>query len=144
MHELLRVAVLIATIAGPPAEGEALHFVAAGPAVHAAVVHGLAVHWTAGDGIMQQPGPAADAWLGSDKFRHFWMSYATAAFTFAGVRAAGRDADTALWVAVPVTVAVGIGKEIHDRHSGGVFSVRDLVADGLGLGAAWFLLREVR
>lgn len=143
MHELLRVAVLLATMGGPSAELEAAGGLDASLLVTVTVsmpsVHGAVV----GD-MMQAPATTADAWLGNDKFRHFWMSYATAAFTFAGARAAGRDADTALWVAVPVTAAVGIGKEVYDRRSGGIFSVRDLVADGLGLGAAWFLLREVR
>jgi uncharacterized protein YfiM (DUF2279 family) len=94
-----------------------------------------------GAAVAQQP---ADAWLGSDKFRHFWMSYATSAFAFAGARAAGLDADAALLVSLPVAGAAGIGKEVHDRRRGGIFSVRDLVADALGIGAAYFLLREVR
>jgi hypothetical protein len=99
--------------------------------------------------IDRLPSPAAmrgatDAWLGSDKFQHIWMSYATAAFTFAGVRAASGDSGTALWVALPVAAVAGLGKEVHDRRRGGIFSVRDLVADAVGIGAAYFLLREVR
>jgi uncharacterized protein YfiM (DUF2279 family) len=94
----------------------------------------------------QRPVPVeiADAWFGSDKFRHFWMSYATTAFAFAAGRAAGQDTDAALWVAVPVAGAAGLGKEIYDRRTGGIFSVRDLVADALGVAAGYFLLREVR
>jgi uncharacterized protein YfiM (DUF2279 family) len=99
--------------------------------------------------IDRLPPPAAvrggtDAWLGSDKFQHFWLSYATAAFTFAGVRSASGDSGTALWIALPVAAAAGVGKEVHDRRRGGIFSMRDLVADALGIGAAYFLLREVR
>jgi uncharacterized protein YfiM (DUF2279 family) len=93
---------------------------------------------------LQQPARVTDAWLGSDKFRHFWMSYATTAFSFAAARAAGQDTDAALWVAVPVAGAAGVGKEIFDLRSGGIFSVRDLVADALGVAAGYFLLREVR
>jgi uncharacterized protein YfiM (DUF2279 family) len=94
----------------------------------------------------QQPVPVqvTDAWFGNDKFRHFWMSYGATAFTFAAVRGAGVDAETALWVSLPVAAVAGIGKEVLDRRRGGIFSVRDLVADGLGLAAAYFLLREVR
>jgi uncharacterized protein YfiM (DUF2279 family) len=85
-----------------------------------------------------------DAWLGADKFQHFWMSFATTAYGFAAARAAGIDTGAALYIAVPVSAAAGVGKEIHDRRRGGIFSVRDLVADGLGIAAAWFILREVR
>jgi uncharacterized protein YfiM (DUF2279 family) len=85
-----------------------------------------------------------DAWLGADKFQHFWMSFATTAYGFAAARTAGIDTGAALYIAVPVSAAAGVGKEIHDRRRGGIFSVRDLVADGLGIAAAWFILREVR
>jgi uncharacterized protein YfiM (DUF2279 family) len=124
MDEMVRVAVLLAALALPP-ESPA----AAGPAL-----------------VQQQPVPlqVTDAWFGSDKFRHFWMSYAATAFSFAGVRALGQDSDGALLVAVPAAAAAGVGKEIFDRRAGGIFSVRDLVADGLGIAAAYFLLREVR
>jgi uncharacterized protein YfiM (DUF2279 family) len=86
----------------------------------------------------------ADAWLGADKFQHFWMSFAMTAYGFAATRAAGVDTGAALYIAVPVAAAAGVGKEIHDRRRGGIFGVRDLVADGLGIAAAWFILREVR
>jgi uncharacterized protein YfiM (DUF2279 family) len=88
--------------------------------------------------------PATDAWFGTDKLQHFWMSYATTAFTFAAARAAGLDARAGLAVAVPAAAAAGVGKELLDRKRGGPFSVKDLVADALGVGAAYFLLREVR
>ncbi|MEX0906973.1 MAG: hypothetical protein WD054_01485 [Gemmatimonadota bacterium] len=88
--------------------------------------------------------PPANAWPGSDKFTHFGMSYAVAAFAFAASRSAGADADGSLTIAIPVAVAAGVGKEIMDRRRGGPFSGRDLVADALGVAAAFFLLREVR
>lgn len=88
--------------------------------------------------------PTADAWLGADKFQHFWMSYAVTAFAFGALRAAGADSETALHAAMPVAAVAGIGKEVHDRRRGEIFSLRDLVADGLGIAAAYFLLREVR
>lgn len=88
--------------------------------------------------------PAADAWLGSDKFRHFWMSYAVTAAGFAAARAAGQDSDAALAGGITVSAAAGIGKELFDRRHYGLFSVRDLLVDALGISAAYFLLREVR
>jgi uncharacterized protein YfiM (DUF2279 family) len=98
-------------------------------------------------GVPGDPPPSplpADAWLGADKFQHFWMSFAMTAYGFAATRAAGVDTGAALYIAVPVAAAAGVGKEIHDRRRGGIFGVRDLVADGLGIAAAWFILREVR
>ena len=98
--------------------------------------------------LMQPPAlpqePKPDTWFGSDKGRHFWMSYATTAFTFAAARAAGTDSEPALTIAIPVAAVAGIGKEVYDRRRGERFSVRDLVADALGVAAAYFLLREVR
>jgi hypothetical protein len=92
---------------------------------------------------VRTPAPA-DAWLGSDKFRHFWVSFAATAYGFGAARAAGAETGDALYIAVPVAGAVGLGKEIHDLRRGGIFSVRDLVADGLGIAVAWLVLREVR
>jgi uncharacterized protein YfiM (DUF2279 family) len=86
----------------------------------------------------------ADAWLGADKFRHFGMSFAITAYGFGAARTAGLETGAALQVAVPVAAAAGIGKEFHDRGRGRPFSVRDLVADALGIAAAWLILREVR
>jgi uncharacterized protein YfiM (DUF2279 family) len=101
------------------------------------------------DGVPQplpeSPRPVDDdAWLGSDKFQHFWASFAATAYGFGAVRATGVDTGAALYIAVPVAAAAGVGKEIHDQRRGGIFSVRDLVADGFGIAAAWLILREVR
>lgn len=86
----------------------------------------------------------ADSWTGEDKFRHAAASWAAMVFTYAAARAVHDDSDTAFAVALPVTAAAGIGKEIVDRRRGGPFSFRDLAADALGAGAAWLFLREVR
>jgi uncharacterized protein YfiM (DUF2279 family) len=91
--------------------------------------------------VVQQVG---DAWLGEDKFRHAGASWAAAVFTYAAVRSVHDDGDTAMAVALPVAAALGIVKEIVDHRRGGPFSGRDLVADALGAGAAWLVLREVR
>jgi uncharacterized protein YfiM (DUF2279 family) len=88
--------------------------------------------------------PKQDKWLGSDKARHVWMSYAATAFTYAAVRAADQDRELALTIAVPAGAVAGIGKELYDRSRGERFSTRDLVADAIGIAAAYFLVREVR
>jgi uncharacterized protein YfiM (DUF2279 family) len=85
-----------------------------------------------------------DPWLGSDKFRHFLLSYAVTAFTFASLRSGGLRGDDALAGGMAAAAVAGLGKEVHDRRRGGLFSGRDLVADGVGIMTAYFLLREVR
>lgn len=91
--------------------------------------------------VMQQ---ADDVWLGEDKFRHAGASWAATVFTYAAVRSVHDDGDTAIAVALPVAAALGLVKEVVDHRRGGPFSGRDLVADALGAGAAWLVLREVR
>lgn len=86
----------------------------------------------------------ADTWLGEDKFRHFAASWAAMVFTYSAARAVHDDSDAALAIAVPVTAAFGIAKEVVDHRRGGPFSFRDLTADALGAGVAWLFLREVR
>jgi uncharacterized protein YfiM (DUF2279 family) len=89
------------------------------------------------------PGPPADAWLGEDKFRHFWASYVATAFGFAAAVAADQERDTALLIGIGTGATAGIAKELSDSRRT-FFSTRDLVADALGITAAYFLLREVR
>jgi uncharacterized protein YfiM (DUF2279 family) len=93
--------------------------------------------------VIAAPQPA-DPWLGADKFRHAGMSFAITAYGYGAARAAGADRGAALYIALPVAAAAGVGKEIHDHRRGGVFSIRDLVADAVGVAAAWLFLREVR
>lgn len=88
-------------------------------------------------------GPAVDPWLGSDKLRHFAVSYAATALAFAAARAAGLDRAPSLATAGVVAMGAGIGKELHDRgRAGETASLRDLawdllgVATGLAMGAA--------
>jgi uncharacterized protein YfiM (DUF2279 family) len=93
-------------------------------------------------GVMsQQP---ADRWLGEDKFRHAGASWAAMVFTYAAARAVHDDSRTSIAIALPVTAALGLAKEAVDHRRGGPFSARDLVADALGAGAAWLVLRAVR
>jgi uncharacterized protein YfiM (DUF2279 family) len=137
--ELLRIAILLAAVSAAPPEVQ--------PAAPGHIIQ-PAPPPTPGVPRVQETGvvalPQADAWLGSDKFQHFAMSYAAAAFAYAGVRAAGADGDAALRLSIGAAAAAGVGKEVRDRRRGGIFSVRDLVADAFGLGAAYLLLREVR
>jgi uncharacterized protein YfiM (DUF2279 family) len=86
--------------------------------------------------------PNGDRWWSADKAKHF----ATAAFVqsvaFSGLRVVGVGQTGALVGATVVTSAVSVGKEIHDRRSGGSLSVKDLTWDAGGLLAASLLLHR--
>lgn len=91
------------------------------------------------------PRPVAEraAWPGEDRFRHVAMSWAVTSFAFAAARSSQQDTGTALAIALPVSAASGLAKELADRRRGGAFSAGDLLADAAGIGLAWLVLREV-
>lgn len=57
----------------------------------------------------------------TDKFLHFWISFAIAFFK------------------PGLAMIAGVGKEVYDALSGGIVDVYDLAADGLGIFAALLL-----
>jgi uncharacterized protein YfiM (DUF2279 family) len=85
-------------------------------------------------------GGHGDHWLGQDKVKHFFLSAFVQSGAYASFRAAGAGHGTSLLGATAVTTTLGVGKEVHDRNTPGDFSVRDLVADAAGAGAATLLL----
>ena len=86
----------------------------------------------------------ADAWFGADKAKHFFTSAFVQSMTYGSLRAAGVAHGSALAGATATTVAIGAGKELHDRDVKGDFSARDLTWDALGAGAATMLLVRVQ
>jgi putative lipoprotein len=126
MDELIRTGLLLAALAAPPAAGSPQS--------------AAALRLEAPSVVTQY----RDPWLGRDKFQHFWVSFAATSFAFAAATSAGQDTDAALTISIPLAAAAGVGKELHDRRAGTFFSARDLVADALGIAAAFVLLREVR
>jgi uncharacterized protein YfiM (DUF2279 family) len=64
--------------------------------------------------------------------------------SFSALRTARVDHDAALVGASAVTLTVGVGKELYDRHVKGDFSLRDLTWDAAGGGAASLLLSRAR
>jgi len=89
--------------------------------------------------------PPPDNWFGSDKLKHFFMAAFTQTVAYSALQAARVRHDQAVAGAWAVTATVSIAKEIHDRRSYGLFSVRDLVWDAAGAGAATLLIaRSVR
>jgi uncharacterized protein YfiM (DUF2279 family) len=83
-----------------------------------------------------------DAWFGPDKLKHLFIGAFTQSMTYSLLQAARVDRDRALVGAWVVTGAVSVVKEVHDRRSYGLFSVRDLVWDAAGAGAATLIIRR--
>ncbi len=83
---------------------------------------------------------ARESWLGPDKFQHFFMSAFIESLFFSGLQAIGASRNTAFAGANATTAAFGIGKELHDKRTTGLFSFGDLTWDALGGGSAAALL----
>jgi uncharacterized protein YfiM (DUF2279 family) len=86
-----------------------------------------------------------DRWVAEDKFKHFFTSFAVTSLAAAGARATGLDASQSLAAGVAVGAGAGIWKEIRDhRIPGHSASVRDLVWDFAGVGAAAAVISQAR
>lgn len=112
---------------------------------------GGGVEGGARSGVACEPGgargrlaPDSDPWFAEDKFKHFFVSYATTGITFAAARTAGLGGSDARLVAAVAAGVAGLGKELVDAGRGTGFSARDLVWDGLGIAAALALVARVR
>jgi len=89
----------------------------------------------------QVAAPHQDAWFGIDKLKHFFMSAFVESVAYSALQAAHVNHSAALGGAIGVTMAVGVGRELHDRRvPGNLFSVRDLTWDALGAAAGAALL----
>ena len=86
-----------------------------------------------------------DTWFGPDKIKHFFMSAFIESVTYSALQAARVNHRPALGGAIGVTMAVGIGREIHDKRTpGNILSVRDLTWDAVGATAGAVLLAQTR
>lgn len=85
-----------------------------------------------------------DGWFGVDKVKHFFLSAFVQSVSYSALRAVRVDHDRALIGASATTLAVGVGKELYDRHDYGHFSVRDLSWDMAGGASASVLLSQTR
>ena len=94
--------------------------------------------------IAQLAGPQ-DAWFGADKLKHFFVAAFTQSVAYSALQAGKVRHDRALAGAWAVTAAVSVAKELHDKRTTGLFSVRDLVWDAAGAGVATLIIdRSVR
>lgn len=83
-----------------------------------------------------------DRWFGADKVKHFFTSFFLQSVAYSSARAAGAGRGGSLAAASAATAIVGVGKEVRDRRSYGVFSYRDLTWDAAGAGLATLMLRH--
>jgi hypothetical protein len=81
-----------------------------------------------------------DTFLGPDKVKHFFMSAFVESVGFAGMEAVGGSRGTSIGTATAVSAAAGIGREVHDKITKNLFSLGDLLWDGLGIAAALLLI----
>jgi putative lipoprotein len=88
--------------------------------------------------------PARDSWFGPDKVKHFFVAAFVESVAFAGLEALGTDRNTAIPAAISASIAVSVGREVHDRRTKGLFSVKDLTFDALGAAAAFLLIRHTQ
>jgi uncharacterized protein YfiM (DUF2279 family) len=79
-----------------------------------------------------------DPWLGFDKVQHVTFSFLwTLSSQYAFVNKVGASEGRALPLSLASGAGIGLSKEWYDRRYGsGLFSVRDLVADAVGLALA--------
>jgi uncharacterized protein YfiM (DUF2279 family) len=95
--------------------------------------------------VYAQAAVVRDSWFGLDKIKHFFMSAFIESVTYSALQAARVNHRPALSGAIGVTMAVGVGREIHDmRTPGNIFSVRDLTWDAVGATAGAVLLSQTR
>jgi uncharacterized protein YfiM (DUF2279 family) len=144
-----RIVPLAALLAATATTGSAAQQPVGGPSCSESLV------WAACAGpaairIRPVPGRAAsqdtipelpDRWFGSDKLKHFFLSFGTTGFVRAGAETVGAG-DAARWIAPAVAGLAGIGKELSDRSRGWGFSLRDLAWDAAGVVAALLALKS--
>lgn len=77
-----------------------------------------------------------DPWFGIDKVKHFFMSAFITSVSYSALQLARANHRSAVAGAVGFSMAVGVGREVHDmRVPGNLFSVRDLTWDAIGTAA---------
>ena len=85
-----------------------------------------------------------DGLIGADKLKHFFIAGFVESMAFAGSQAIGANRSTARGAAIGVTAVVSVGREVHDRKTKGLFSIRDLAWDALGATAALIVLNKTQ
>lgn len=95
---------------------------------------------------LSPPAVAQDRWFGPDKFIHFIGGFLVTSVSYSVARNAfDWDHDRARIFGAATGVTLSVGKELFDMWSGrGVASGKDLVWDGLGIGAGMILINQLK
>lgn len=89
--------------------------------------------------------PPPDRWFAEDKLKHFAASFVVTSLATGGARAAGLARDESLAAGATAALGVGVWKELRDaRSTAETASLRDLVWDAAGIGAATAALAQAR
>lgn len=102
-----------------------------------------AIAFPAAVGAQDRP-KAADPAFGVDKVKHFFMAGFVESMTFAGLQAAGSNRSPAKAAAITAAAVASFGREIHDKKTKGLFSVRDLIWDAIGASAALLVINKTQ
>ena len=95
--------------------------------------------------VYAQTAVAPDSWFGIDKIKHFFMSAFIESVSYSALQAAHVNHRAALGGAIGVTMAFGVGREVHDKRTpGNWFSYQDLTWDALGATAGAVMLSQTR
>lgn len=86
----------------------------------------------------------SDSIIGVDKVKHFFIAGFVESMTFASLQAAGANRLPARTAAISATAIVSVAREIHDRKTKGLFSVRDLLWDSIGATAGILLINKTQ
>lgn len=101
----------------------------------------------AGSAISAQAAPKPkppDPIFGVDKVKHFFVAGFIESMTFAGLEAAGASRSSSRAGGIAAMTVASFGREIHDRKVKGLFSVRDLLWDGIGATAALIVINKTQ
>lgn len=95
-------------------------------------------------GAQRPAAKGADPFFGPDKVQHFLVSMFLQSFTYSALRATKASHQSSLAGALVTSASFGIGKEIRDRKTVGLFSAKDLLWDAGGIGASTLLIGHTR
>ena len=85
-----------------------------------------------------------DPIFGPDKVQHFFVSFFLQSITYSALRATKANHQSSLAGASVTSALFGIGKEVRDQRTVGLFSTKDLLWDAGGIGAATLLIGHTR
>jgi uncharacterized protein YfiM (DUF2279 family) len=105
---------------------------------------GIGALWLGLTGGGQGEHHGGDSWFGRDKLLHLLAEATIQAATFEAIRATDHGHRSSVYGAWVMSAAAGVGKELYDRQTTGLFSRRDLTWDAIGAGAATVVLNQTR